>query len=341
MPPGTQFCLQDKSDFPAGTSITVPGDHDFRVGDPVVFKEEGIANIDSALTSGTTYYVVAKTANSITVSATDGGRPITLNGDGGSAATTGPIATLGTVVGGTGYVDGTYNAVPLTGGTGTGATANITVTGTAVTAVTIVAAGTGYTAGDTLSAASAALSGAGALVGGGTGTGFTVPVATITATKNDTVGGKNHINVAYAAYQSVCQAREFSLSLSRESLDVTTLPCGVSPGGGKYASFRATQAGYASGEGSVSVYFTSDKKTMANRLLGATMLKSQLGAWVKLYINTVDDGTGKPKDVDSLYIEAPVSITGMSFSVNPDDAITAELSFTINGQPKHLFDLDL
>jgi hypothetical protein len=243
MPPGTQFCLQDKSDFPAGTGITVPGDHDFRVGDPVIFKEEGIANIDSALTSGTTYYVVAKTANSITVSATDGGLPITLNGDGGSTG--------------------------------------------------------------------------------------------------DTVGAKNHINVTYAAYQSVCQAREFSISLSRESLDVTTLPCGVSSGGGKYASFRATQAGYASGEGSVSVYFTSDKKTMANRLLGATMLKSQLGAWVKLYVNTVDDGTGKPKDVDSLYIEAPVSITGMSFSVNPDDAITAELSFTINGQPKHLFDLDL
>jgi hypothetical protein len=274
MPPGTAFCLQDHTDFPAGTSITMPGDHDFRVGDPVVFKE------------------------------------------------------------GTGYTDGTYPNVALTGGTGTGATANITVAAGAVTAATLVNPGTGYTAGDTLSAAPAALSGAG-------GTGFTETVATLTLAKSDSVGAKNHIGVSYASYQSVCQAREFSISLSRESLDVTTLPCGVSPGGGKYASFRATQAGYASGEGTVSVYFTSDKKTMANRLLGATMLKSQLGAWVKLYINTVDDGTGKPKDVDSLYIEAPVSITGMSFSVNPDDAITAELSFTINGQPKHLFDLDL
>ena len=244
MPPGTEFCLKDKTDFPAGTSITVPGNHDFRVGDPVVFKVEGTAKLDTALTAGTTYYVVAKPASTIDVSATDGGTAITLRGDGGT-------------------------------------------------------------------------------------------------TTGDTAGDKNHIGVSYAAYQSICQAREFSISLSRESLDVTTLPCGAGYSGGKYANFRATQAGYASGEGTVSVYFTSDKKTMANRLLGSTMLKSQLGAWVKLYINTVDDGTGKPKDVDSLYIEAPVSITGMSFSVNPDDAITAELSFTINGQPKHLFDLDL
>jgi hypothetical protein len=244
MPPGTEYCLKDHTDFPVGTSIAVPGNHDFRVGDPIVFKTEGVAKLDTALTVGTTYYVVAKTANGISVSATDSGTPITLTGNGGS----------------------------------------------------------------------------------GTG---------------DTVGDSNHIGVSYASYQAMCQAREFSISLSRESLDVTTLPCGVGASGGKYANFRATQAGYASGEGTVSVYFTSDKKTMANRLLGSTMLKSQLGAWVKLYINTVDDGTGKPKDVDSLYVEAPVSITGLSFSVNPDDAITAELSFTINGQPKHLFDMDL
>ena len=31
--------------FPAGTSITVPAQHDFRVGDPVVFTEEDGGNL--------------------------------------------------------------------------------------------------------------------------------------------------------------------------------------------------------------------------------------------------------------------------------------------------------
>jgi len=81
------------------------------------------------------------------------------------------VGTLGSVTGGSGYTDGTYTDVPLTGGTGSGATADITVASGAVTTVTIVSKGQGYTAGDTLSAAAASI--------GGTGSGFEVPVATI------------------------------------------------------------------------------------------------------------------------------------------------------------------
>lgn len=54
---------------------------------------------------------------------------------------------------GSGYTNGTYNNQALTGGTGTGATANITVAGNIVTSVVINGHGTGYTVGDTLSAA--------------------------------------------------------------------------------------------------------------------------------------------------------------------------------------------
>ncbi len=36
-PAGTMFCLLDYTDFPAGTSITVPTTNDYVVGDPVTF----------------------------------------------------------------------------------------------------------------------------------------------------------------------------------------------------------------------------------------------------------------------------------------------------------------
>lgn len=88
-----------------------------------------------------------------------------------SAATTGNINALGAITAGTLYTNGTYNNVPLTGGTGSGATANITVGGGGVTAVVLVNRGAGYTVADALSAAAANI--------GGTGSGFSIPVSTI------------------------------------------------------------------------------------------------------------------------------------------------------------------
>lgn len=78
------------------------------------------------------------------------------------------IDTLGTIAGGSGYTNGTYFDVPLTGGSGTGAMATITVSGGAVTAVTITGRGCQYSVGDVLTATI-----------GSTGTNFSVPVATI------------------------------------------------------------------------------------------------------------------------------------------------------------------
>lgn len=88
-------------------------------------------------------------------------------------ATVTSILTFGAITAGSGYVDGTYYNVPLTGGTGTGARTTIVVTGGAVTAVTKTYGGTGYTALDSLSAVNTDL--------GGTGSGFAIPVATVGA----------------------------------------------------------------------------------------------------------------------------------------------------------------
>lgn len=102
-----------------------------------------------------------------------GAREFTLTGSGVANATptTNPIATFGAITGGSLYTNGTYTDVPLTGGTGTGATANITVAGAAVTVVTLVLPGYGYTVADALSALAANI--------GGTGSGFEIPVATL------------------------------------------------------------------------------------------------------------------------------------------------------------------
>jgi phage tail sheath gpL-like len=84
----------------------------------------------------------------------------------------GAIQAHGPLVGGSAYTPGSYHNVPMTGGTGTGARANIVVSvGGAVTNVSFVSYGAGYTVGDSLSATAANI--------GGTGTGFSTTVTTI------------------------------------------------------------------------------------------------------------------------------------------------------------------
>ena len=336
-PAGTQYCLLDNSDFAPGTSISVPADNDFRVGDPVVFTEEGTASLDTALTAGTTYYVVKRTATAIDVSATNGGTAITLNGDGGLGAASGGVVstitppTLPTTTGS--YGAGPYAGIATTGGSGTGLTVDVTVASNDVTAIAINAGGTGYVTGESITID-------GGLLGGTSGTNdltFTTGTTSAIVAGGNTAGVANHIGVDYAEFAAVCQVKDFSIDLSREEIDTTALPCGVGGGSGAQAPFRTMQAGYATGSGTMTVQFTEDQTTLANRLLSNSMRKNQAGAEVRLFVNAVDDGTGKPDLTKSLYIQAPISIMGFSLSVTPEDVTTAELNFSLSGQPSHLF----
>ena len=74
----------------------------------------------------------------------------------------GKILSITLTDGGEDYDPGTYTGVDLTGGTGTGATANIVVgVGGDVTSVTLVSGGSGYNVGEVLSADDADLGGLG------------------------------------------------------------------------------------------------------------------------------------------------------------------------------------
>lgn len=66
---------------------------------------------------------------------------------------------VGNIAAGSGYTNGTYTSVSLTGGTGSGAVATIVVAGGLVTTVTITSPGTGYVVGDVLAASIAGGSG--------------------------------------------------------------------------------------------------------------------------------------------------------------------------------------
>jgi len=113
-----------------------------------------------------------------------------------SATALNAVDGVGSLVGGTGYTDGTYNDVPTTGGTGSGLTVNIVVAGGIVTGVSIGNYGNGYTLADVIT-----------IVGGNNDATVTVTSVTQTATYTiDKVlfGGYNPSTDPVAAKVTAC-----------------------------------------------------------------------------------------------------------------------------------------
>lgn len=145
----------------------------------------------------------------------------------------------------------------------------------------------------------------------------------------DTAGTANHINIAYAEWGALASVNSWSLSVDREQLDVTTLPAGVSDSS-KYAPSRDFVPGYATYAGSMTLYF-SDNPGLGARLRSNILLKSQAGAKLRLFNNTVSDGAGTPSpDLgNSSYIEGDITMTSLSVQVNPDDPQSGDVEFTM------------
>ena len=192
--------------------------------------------------------------------------------------------------------------------------------GGVITKVTVTSGGANYTAGDVVYLALDN--------GGGTVATLMVPVAGVT----DVRGNSNEGSYTFRLcdFQTVCGVRSFSIDLSRDELDVTTLPCSVSEACGKeLASFRKTQAGFATATGTLEVYFTCDNESVQNKILQGSLQRTQGGATVRLYVCTKTDAQGEIDVDSSLFIEADIQLLGMSFSVDPDNPTTATINFGV------------
>jgi hypothetical protein len=98
----------------------------------------------------------------------------------------GQIASVNIPSGGSGYTNGVFQNVPLTGGSGSGATADIVVTGGIAGSCTIKFGGQFYVAGDVLSCASL-----------GSGTGFAVNVVSVSNATGTSWLGDNYDPVLF------------------------------------------------------------------------------------------------------------------------------------------------
>ena len=350
-PLGTTNCIDDYCPW-VGTRIYLGCAAEYDIGDCVEVDVDNIPAGEGQSTAGTTatviedgdqYYVVnaGKGADGdedscgndkegvpyIEISATDGGSAIdwdnTLAGEElVSGVLTGENTALTTQ--GSGYnggAAGTVTGVEVINGSGSGAEVTLTVGALgAITSFTVTKGGKGYASGDTINFE--------AENGAGTDASYTLTANDVTAIRGNSANGKYTFRLC--EFQTVCGVRSFSIDLSRDELDVTTLPCSVSQTcGAELASFRKTQAGFATATGTLEVYFSCDQESTANKLLTGSLQKTQGGATVRLYVCTKTNADGTIDETNSLFIEADVQLLGLSFSVNPDDPTTATINFGV------------
>lgn len=155
--------------------------------------------------------------------------------------------------------------------------------------------------------------------------------AEVDLTDDGTVASPNKFEVSYASYAVVAEVRDWSLEISRAEIDVTTIGQTL----GQYVPFRKYISGFGDASGTANVYMTDEDNALANRLVQDVLLRKQVGAGMKLYLERIESG-GSVDDAKSRSIEMPVTLTSASMNVNPDDA----QSVTVNFRPSEAVSFD-
>jgi hypothetical protein len=146
------------------------------------------------------------------------------------------------------------------------------------------------------------------------------PVVDIT--DDGTIAAPNKFEVFYASFAVVAEVRDWSLEVSRAEIDVTTIGQTL----GQYVPFRTYISGFGDANGTANVYMTDEDNALANRLVQDVLLRKQVGASMKLYLERIESG-GSVDDTKSRSIEMPVTLTSASLNVNPDDAQSVAINF--------------
>jgi hypothetical protein len=349
-PLGTTNCVDDFCPF-VGDRIYLPCNSDYDIGDclevEVVKIPAGKGQAPaggSVIVDGNKFWVVDEGKgltddkdacdNSmegvpyIKVATAENGTPITWDGSlAGEEMMSGLMTgeNIPVTVQGDGYNSGAPGTVTeveiISAGGGNGAEVTLTVGALgAITSFSVTKPGSGYQAGDVIMFE--------AENGVGADASYTLTADDLTDVRVDSSSG-NYI-FRLCEFQTVCGVRDFSIDLSRDELDVTTLPCSISEACGKeLASFRKTQAGFANATGTLTVYFTCDQESIQNKILQGSLQRTQGGASVRLFVCTKTDAAGNIDEDASLFIEADIQLLGLSFSVNPDDPTSAEINFGV------------
>ena len=146
-------------------------------------------------------------------------------------------------------------------------------------------------------------------------------------TDDGTLAAPNKFEVYYANHAAVGQVQNWSFEISRAEIDVTTIGQAV----GQYAPFKAYIPGFADGNGSASVFVTSEDGALSNRMVEDVLQRQQVGAAFKLYTDKgATEALSRSIAMDAVLLSATLNI-------NPDDAQMVEITFRPTGAPSFDF----
>jgi hypothetical protein len=150
----------------------------------------------------------------------------------------------------------------------------------------------------------------------------------VSITDTGTLSSPNKFQVAYDAFVSVGQVRDWSFEMTRAEIDVTT----IGQTSQQYVPFRTFIAGFGDGTGSATFYFTNEDSDMGNRIIEDVLQRQQNGAAFRLYIDRVFSG-GSVSESLSRSITFDAVLTSANLAINPDDAQAVTVNFRPSTAP--------